>query len=97
MLKQRAHQKVVRFLQIPFTPQQKSAQENSMSFLEQQNKRKAYAYMYLYPSIKFGLPDYFFRENAVISVYKLYILHRMTGTNESKALFLSQYLKVLRC
>lgn len=53
--------------------------------------------MYLYPSIKFGLPDYFFRENAVISVYKLYILHRMIGTNESKALFLSQYLKVLRC
>ena len=32
--------------------------------------------MYLYPSIKFGLPDYVFRENAVISVYNftLYIL-----------------------
>lgn len=55
--------------------------------------------MYLYPSIKFGLPDYVFRENAVISVYNftLYILHRMFGTNVSKALFLSQYLKVLRC
>lgn len=55
--------------------------------------------MYLYPSIKFGLPDYVFRENAVISVYNftLYILHRMIGTNVGKALFLIQYLKVLRC
>lgn len=34
LLKQRADQKVGRFLEIPFTKQQKSAQENSMSFLE---------------------------------------------------------------
>ena len=34
LLKQRADQKVVRFLQIPFTQQQTSAQENGMSFLE---------------------------------------------------------------
>ena len=34
LLKQRADQKVVRFLQNPFTKQQKSAQESSMSFLE---------------------------------------------------------------